>query len=71
MSLKEYYDSYYGKVKIIPEEKFQLECTCDIEECDADSDTIIEEPHLHIEHILCRTHNREWFVQIPIKSGKK
>ncbi len=66
MILKEYYDSYYGKVKIISILEFEREFYPLHKDCTMDSETIIHENELHIERFLCYNHKIDWFVQITI-----
>lgn len=62
-----YHDSEYGEVNVLSEEEFQLLFYPKHENCNADSETIIEGSDLHIERILCYDHKQDWFLRVGEK----
>lgn len=69
--LKTYHDKYYGDITIIPNEKFESKIYPEHENCDMNSDTVLHNKKFHIERLICKTHQMDWFVDIDDNLFKK
>lgn len=49
---------------LVTEKEFEQEMNIEHKDCNMDSETIVNNPRLHIERVICYDHQLDWFFKV-------